>query len=60
MEKTLIATGKTIELAVEAALTQLGLTEGGKEGPCAHLVLSPTAGLLRDLTLAAGQGWGWG
>ena len=27
MEKTLIASGKTIELAKEAALAQLGLTE---------------------------------
>lgn len=44
MEKTLIASGKTIELAKEAALTQLGLTE---DDLISYEVLSlPKAGFL--------------
>ena len=44
MEKTLIASGKTIELAKEAALTQLGLTE---DDLLSYEVLSlPKAGFL--------------
>ena len=31
MEKTVITSGKTIDLAIEAALTQLGLVEPGEK-----------------------------
>ena len=43
MEKTMIATGKTIDLAIEEALTQLGLT---RDDVSVQVLATPKAGFL--------------